>query len=140
MKERYGTLVQHYGHDLVCDTDGKSSAIICDTCDLELLVDEDGYHDLENHIGHDIVCVLYGAINVAIECETCNQVLYCVNVDREDAQDEDAMEVDEDNELGHVYANHVAPLNAAVLSDYDDNLVEIPHVWLGSSNTEGDLE
>jgi len=40
------------------------------------------YDDLKRHLGHKIVCVSYGAgsneqspANVAIECETCNEVL-----------------------------------------------------------------
>lgn len=45
------------------------------------------FHDLRKHIGHRIVCVAYGdgenpeaTMNVAIECETCNEVL--VDFDR----------------------------------------------------------
>jgi len=39
-----------------------------------------GYEDLKRHIGHKIVCVGYGKQgesleNVAIECETCCEVL-----------------------------------------------------------------
>lgn len=37
-----------------------------------------GFDDLILHVGHKIVCVTYGKkriINVAIECETCNEVL-----------------------------------------------------------------
>ncbi len=44
------------------------------------------YNDLKRHIGHEIVCVGYGVgafdrndrdnpVNVAIECETCCEVL-----------------------------------------------------------------
>ena len=37
------------------------------------------YEDIERHVGHDIVCVTYGkdseVFNVAIECETCNEVI-----------------------------------------------------------------
>lgn len=40
------------------------------------------YEDLKRHIGHKIVCVAYGTgeneqspENVAVECETCNEVL-----------------------------------------------------------------
>ena len=38
------------------------------------------YNDLRRHIGHKIVCVCYGKDgqtpdNVAVECETCNEVL-----------------------------------------------------------------
>lgn len=38
------------------------------------------YDELREHIGHKIVCVCYGKDgeepqNVAIECETCNEVL-----------------------------------------------------------------
>ncbi len=45
-----------------------------------------GYDDLRSHIGHKIVCVGYGGghedpDNVAIECETCNCVLFDFNWD-----------------------------------------------------------
>ena len=37
------------------------------------------YTELKRHIGHDIVCVPYGEadnpVNVAVECETCNEVI-----------------------------------------------------------------
>jgi len=37
------------------------------------------YEDLKKHIGHKIVCVGYGDLdnpaNVAIECETCSEVI-----------------------------------------------------------------
>jgi len=37
------------------------------------------YDDLIAHKGHKIVCVTYGEeknpVNVAIECETCNEVI-----------------------------------------------------------------
>jgi hypothetical protein len=37
------------------------------------------FNDLKQHIGHKIVCVGYAEgpayVNVAIECETCNEVL-----------------------------------------------------------------
>lgn len=44
------------------------------------------YSELRQHIGHKIVCVCYGKKgkdpeNVAIECETCNEVL--LDYDRE---------------------------------------------------------
>jgi hypothetical protein len=36
----------------------------------------DTYKELKRHIGHKIVCVQYGeGENVAVECETCNEVL-----------------------------------------------------------------
>lgn len=39
-----------------------------------------GFYNLKDHVGHNIVCVSYGAtnddaVNVAIECETCGEVL-----------------------------------------------------------------
>jgi hypothetical protein len=38
------------------------------------------FEDMRNHIGHKIVCVRYGqgdeCLNVAVECETCNTVLF----------------------------------------------------------------
>ena len=41
------------------------------------------FKELKRHIGHKIVCVTYGkpAQNVAVECETCNEVL--LDFDRE---------------------------------------------------------
>jgi hypothetical protein len=37
------------------------------------------FNDLKHHFGHNIVTALYGPkenpVNVAIECETCNEVL-----------------------------------------------------------------
>ena len=33
------------------------------------------YKELKEHIGHKIVCVRYGDVNVAVECEDCNEVL-----------------------------------------------------------------
>lgn len=34
------------------------------------------FHDIRRHIGHRIVAVRYGDyVNVAIECETCSEVL-----------------------------------------------------------------
>jgi hypothetical protein len=35
------------------------------------------YRELIPHVGHDIVCVTYGdnAVNVALECETCEEIL-----------------------------------------------------------------
>lgn len=34
------------------------------------------YEDLKRHVGHNIVCVEYGnGVNVAVECETCNEVV-----------------------------------------------------------------
>lgn len=50
------------------------------------------YKELKNHIGHEIVCVGYALQdldtntrigeyqNVAIECETCNQVLVSFDI------------------------------------------------------------
>ncbi len=45
------------------------------------------YEELKRHIGHDIVCTYYGPdaedpVNVAIECEECNEVL--LDYDREE--------------------------------------------------------
>jgi len=33
------------------------------------------FEELKKHIGHKLQCVIYGGLNVAIECETCNEVL-----------------------------------------------------------------
>ena len=42
------------------------------------------FNDLVQHAGHKITCVTYGdpAVNVAVECETCNEVL--MDFDKED--------------------------------------------------------
>lgn len=44
----------------------------------------DGFADLRRHVGHDIACVGYGDLpmNVAVECETCGEVL--MDYDRPD--------------------------------------------------------
>ena len=38
------------------------------------------FEEMRGHIGHNIVCVRYGqddeCVNVAIECETCGEVLF----------------------------------------------------------------
>jgi hypothetical protein len=44
------------------------------------------YEDLRHHVGHKIKCVLYGDVNAAIECVTCNEVL--LDFDNEDEEDE----------------------------------------------------
>lgn len=34
------------------------------------------FKELRQHIGHKLACVMYGdGVNVAVECETCNEVL-----------------------------------------------------------------
>lgn len=44
------------------------------------------YKELLWHKGHKIVCVTYGEDgNVAIECETCNEVL--LDYDKEESKD-----------------------------------------------------
>lgn len=43
---------------------------------------------LRSHVGHDIECVIYGNVNVSIECCTCNEVLYSIDKDS-DAIEED---------------------------------------------------
>lgn len=40
------------------------------------------FSDLRSHVGHKISCVRYGEANVAVECETCNEVL--LDFDKED--------------------------------------------------------
>jgi hypothetical protein len=51
------------------------------------------FDDLSRHIGHKVVCVFYGkdrkrenAVNVAIECETCNEVLLDFDKEPEDVE------------------------------------------------------
>jgi formylmethanofuran dehydrogenase subunit E len=44
------------------------------------------YADLSRHIGHQVEVVAYADINVAIECEECNEVL--MDFDREEDKSE----------------------------------------------------
>lgn len=47
------------------------------------------FEDLKRHIGHKIVCVGYGfldVVNVAIECETCNEVLMDFNMEEDERE------------------------------------------------------
>jgi len=37
------------------------------------------FERLREHIGHRIVCVIYGDVEVSLECEDCHEVLYSVN-------------------------------------------------------------
>lgn len=48
---------------------------------INLIDDKRMYEDLKRHIGHNIVCVGYGddLQNIAIECETCYEVLIAVD-------------------------------------------------------------
>ena len=57
---------------------------------IDLRENGNGYYDLQRHIGHKIVIVGYGCregltmgttipVNVAIECETCGEVLVDFN-------------------------------------------------------------
>jgi hypothetical protein len=51
--------------------------------------EDHNFEELLKHVGHDIVCVTYGIkgqepANVAIECETCNEVL--LDFDRPDRE------------------------------------------------------
>lgn len=44
------------------------------------------YKELRRHVGHKIVCVEYAnGVNVAIECEDCNEVL--LDYDRDEEED-----------------------------------------------------
>jgi hypothetical protein len=40
-----------------------------------------GYQELIHHLGHEISCVTYGQTNVALECETCAEILIDFNQD-----------------------------------------------------------
>lgn len=43
------------------------------------------YQELARHVGHKIVCVSYGdGVNVAVECEDCNEVL--MDYDKEEEE------------------------------------------------------
>lgn len=47
------------------------------------------FEQLKQHIGHKIVCVGYGReeiVNVAIECEDCNEVLFDFDKDEEEEE------------------------------------------------------
>ena len=47
------------------------------------------YRGLLSHVGHKIVCVSYGGgENIAIECETCNEVLMDFNYETEEQERE----------------------------------------------------
>jgi hypothetical protein len=55
------------------------------------------FHELKEHVGHKIVCVAYSEnggwqgdkyLNVAIECETCNEVL--LDYDNESKEEREA--------------------------------------------------
>lgn len=51
----------------------------------------DSYEELRKHIGHEVAVVCYGQEgedpeNVAIECETCNEVL--LSYDKEEDEDD----------------------------------------------------
>ena len=43
------------------------------------------YRDLSRHIGHKVDVVTYAEVNVAIECEDCNEVL--MDYDNEKGED-----------------------------------------------------
>lgn len=104
MVGKYSTLLRHVGHHLVCEHEDGENIILCEDC-LELLALDTDYHNLEHHIGHDIACVTYGCINVSIECETCNEVLYSVNTDN-DYSDETITYID-DEDVDEVGVEHV---------------------------------
>ena len=42
------------------------------------------FEDARRHVGHKIQCVIYGDEEVALECVTCNEVLYSIGVDEEE--------------------------------------------------------
>jgi len=50
---------------------------IADALDVKMsyFFGENNFDKLKNHVGHNIVCVNYKDQNMAIECETCNEVL-----------------------------------------------------------------
>lgn len=41
------------------------------------------FQKLGKHVGHHIVCVSYAGENHAVECNTCNEVIYSVNKEME---------------------------------------------------------
>lgn len=52
----------------------------------------DIYDELRRHIGHKLACVSYGStLNVALECETCSEVL--MDFDKPDTQVMEATEI-----------------------------------------------
>jgi len=52
---------------------------------IDLSENGEGYEQLRSHIGHEIVVVGYGKAgdtefsNVAVECETCSEVLFDID-------------------------------------------------------------
>lgn len=47
------------------------------------------YEDIAAHVGHQLAAVRYGGgVNVAIECETCGQVLLDADEPEESSDDE----------------------------------------------------
>lgn len=44
------------------------------------------FKELRAHIGHELECVIYGYENVAVECMTCNEVLFDFNNDDTEVQ------------------------------------------------------
>ena len=56
------------------------------------------FNDLVSHVGHDIVCVTYNSenkpVNVAIECEECNEVL--LDFDIEEHYNQARVEIEDD--------------------------------------------
>jgi predicted RNA-binding Zn-ribbon protein involved in translation (DUF1610 family) len=60
-----------------------------------------GYKDVMRHFGHDIVVTNYHNENVAIECETCNEVL--LDFDKDAFVCKECGEVyDDDREQCHI--------------------------------------
>lgn len=51
------------------------------------------FKDLRSHVGHKIECVCYGnpVVNVAVECETCGEVLMDFDIEEEEEEDSDTL-------------------------------------------------
>jgi len=58
---------------------------------------------LEPHVGHNVVCVGYGGenlVNISIECEDCGSVLFSLDLDTSEYDEEESEDGDEiENEL-----------------------------------------
>lgn len=96
---------------------------------------------LERHLGHKLACVGYGSdddiVNVSIECEDCNEVIFDIDI----APDTDTEESDEetlsDEELMESVENEA---NDEDDSPYSDNEEEIDDIEYSDEPEEYDEE
>ena len=78
------------------------------------------YDDLKAHFGHKIVCVTYGDQNVAVECETCGEVL--LSFDRDEDQPgatKDQLIIEQDGrDIRTVFSTH--PMDVHIIENPDE--------------------